>query len=253
MAIVALAGCSLERTDQSSREPLSTLIQSNGYVPFEIPRENWGPGTVLSFVDGHERMLAFDSECFALARNGLIGSTDSGSLAGSFPVDPNDSLDRSLSRKFREGVDVSAALQDSRVRSVNYAFAGEHADDVSTRLLENRLQKLNEDMREDCVSEISSGNAIVIERVLGVESIEYTFSDENGTFLPADAAILGLVGLTGDSASGFAGAEALSSRRPMQLGYRAVQFKSREGSDDSRLQVIGLSTEEIEQLRADSR
>ena len=45
---------------------LVSYVRALGYRPLAIPRDRWGPGTVIAFASGEERFIRFNQDCLDL-------------------------------------------------------------------------------------------------------------------------------------------------------------------------------------------
>lgn len=234
--------------------PLAKYVREHQYTPFEIPRGNWGVGTVLSFPKGAEELIQYNEDCLKLKMTKPSGpardiqSADAGLDATSYTISRSAALELALPKILSRVVDLGAAFNDARVVGVEVSFTEPKEYVVSTGRLRKRVPELVKEHADQCIEDIFNKDNIVVSRVLGVSSLQYSFRSKSGDILKLDAKLLNGMGLTGDAARNLEGSTSIEVKTPVLIGYRAYQFKAKGGLADSPVSIVELTPAQVRSL-----
>lgn len=249
MLAVAMAGCGTSKPDVEVGNTLADYVTQYHYTPFVIPRDSFGPGTIVAFEGKREEIKASNNDCLKLSLNQGFEETNVSIASTSYTVTSSTDLSAALAKGAIESVDLSGAFKDSRVKTVSIGFSDPKEVVASDISLDNRVKQLISDQNDGCVRRIFDARNYVIDRVLSVQSIRVEFKDASNQTIKLDAALLGKLGLNAQASSGLDGKADITANAMRMIGYRLWQYKSRGGMGSSEFERLPVDPARIRELR----
>jgi hypothetical protein len=236
---------------------LEGFIKSQKYEKFDISRENWGAGTVISFQKGTENIEWFNSECLGLIE--FDKSTNQGHIRETkvtlpdlkYSISSDASVEAKLANAFDKGTDVNGSLKDKRVASVKINLEKPVERAVSDGTMTQKIKQLFAN-DQDCAQKILEPGVFVIDRIIKLGGFSYSFLSDSNTELEIDAKVLDEMGVSTAVQNQFIGKSQMVSNEPRILGYRLYQYQVEGGLGESELVGKRVTLKQIAQLKKDS-
>jgi len=223
---------------------LDQFIKLYNYVPFNIPRDGDGIGTVISFKKKKETVIAAPNECFKLEK--LTIDTIRVNLPDyDYILSKQNDLEFNTGRVFGNNVKLTGALKNERVDSVKVSFS----DVFVVRATRISVERHMKDMDELCRKRALQKKNYLIERVLGVGSIKVSFYNKNGQEIKLDADLMDGIKLGNTFQRQFQGKSSLSFSEPRLIGYRIWDVDIELGLAETNYVMDSVSIDETLNLK----
>jgi hypothetical protein len=239
---------------------MADYIQGLGYQPLPIPRDRWGPGTVLTFDDkGEERIIWFNEQCLKLAAppfdSDPPGTAEVEVAASALPTFTLDQgrdaaaqvrLDKALGAQ----VDLDAAFADKRVRQVKIAVSKARQFVAPIGSVRERVKRAASRSLA-CVDDLHRPRNFIVYAALVFSDASFQFIGADETSLKLDAKLLGAIQAGPDLSAKMNGATALPINQPRIVGYKLLAVEDVEhGAAGSGFTLRPLSAADIARLKA---
>ncbi len=138
--VIVLSSFDQRKKVRKSKE-LDSFVKLYKYIPFNIPGDGDGVGTIVGFKRKAEAVIAAPNECFELST--LTIDTLKGSLPDyEYRLSKENDLEFNTGKIFGDNVKLSGAFKDGRVDSVKVKFSDVY-EIRSTRIsVERQLQTM---------------------------------------------------------------------------------------------------------------
>lgn len=241
---------------------MSDYIRSLGYRPLSIPVNEWGPGTVIRFVDGKERIVRFNEKCLKLKvpvlASGAKGTNDVKVADATLP-DEALAYDRSRSAtgsvefgKALEGnLNLGGALSDNLVSQIAITI-GEAKEFVAAEGDIKDSVKAIRASTASCSDDLADPKNYIVLSALVVGKSSVAFIGKNGSDLKIDSNLLKKLNASEDLIAKTAGHSSMNIPNYRIVGYQLFQVGVANGSAASVVSAHRLSLPEIDALIARS-
>ncbi len=214
VSIIISFSFSERRKIKKSRE-LDRFVKLYKFIPFNIPRDGDGVGTIIAFKKRAEVVIAAPNECLKLDQ--LTIDTLKGNLPNfEYSLSKKNDLEFNTGKIFGENIKLISAYKDKRVDSVKVNF--EDVFEIRTSRISVKKHIPNIDSL--CIKETVKKKNYLIERVLGVGSISISFYNKSGTEIELDVSLMDEIKLGDNFKEEFQGKSSLVFNEPRLIGYR---------------------------------
>jgi hypothetical protein len=241
--IIGLSSFDQRKKIRKSKE-LDSFVKLYKYVPFNIPRDGDGVGTIVRFKRKAEAVIAAPNECFELSS--LTIDTLKGTLPNyEYRLSKENDVEFNTGKIFGDNVNLSGAFKDGRVDSVMVKFTDVY-EVRSTRIsVERQLQTMD----KLCKKRALQKKNYLIERVLGVGAIEVKFYNRNGKEIKIDLNLMDDMKIGYQLKKEFNGQYSLSFSEPRLIGYRLWDIDIEVGFAETSLVLDSLDIEKTLDLK----
>lgn len=264
---IALASCETkpeEKPNVTSQVTLDEYVSGLKYTPFELPRADWGMGTIITFEDGAEKIQAFNSDCLNLEKNDAGYKPSPVSIPETtYGIANLTKFGARLAEGAIDGLNIGGAFENKNIDTVAISFTQSNEETISRirmqSVIESLVAKANDDTQEqsirenarNCIGLMNSSTNFVIDRVLAVDGLSVKFKDKNRRAIALDADILGKVGLGGAAGNALVGQTNIKAKDGTRrlLGYRTYKVTFKGGFVDSEVILDPVSQSEIMTLK----
>jgi len=253
-----LSGCAGDlATGVGPGRQLGDYVRQQGYQPLKIPRDRWGPGTVVSFdANGDENIVMFNDQCVRFAEPRFDTSADTpdvrvanSSLTNmSFSRDRTAGLDIALEKGVSPNVDVSAAFNDQRVHKVEVKI-GTARQFVTSDLTMTEKMKVLLGANTDCAQQLIREGNYVIDDVLVVGDSSFSFSGSGNTTLKLDLALLKAINVNPALTAKYEGKSELPVTEPRIIGYKLYKLGAKLGMAGTLITATRVNPAQIAALK----
>lgn len=235
VAAVAVLLWGSQRPNATSN--LYDYISDLKYTPFDIPRDKWGVGTVISIEsDGSENIIWKNSECLQLTtkKTAILNSTPDIDTAevtlpsNRYQITRGANLEVSLAKSISPDLKLDGAFDDNRVNSVEITIEGPKEATASDGTIKRRIVAFTE-AGESCIEDIFREGNYVIDRVLSLEGFAFSFKTSSQTDLSLDADIMNEIHLDPKLQAELQGKSTLTSNKSRVVGYRLFKMEIEPG------------------------
>ncbi|PIB26444.1 hypothetical protein [Maribacter sp. 4G9] len=242
-----LISCGAKKNLRKSKE-LDKFVKTYKYVPFEIPRDGDGVGTLITYnKDGSEAVVAALSDCFVKG-NLNIEKLPSDLPNYTYVLSKTDSVSIDAGKIFGDKVNLKGALKSTKVDSVKVEFKDVFQVRVTRITVEKELKRIVES-NALCVEKSYDKNNYFIERVLGANEIEVSFFNNSGIQIPVDVDILNEIDIDNSFVKEVNGNSVLSMDKPRYIGYRLWSISGKPGFGDTPIKIQEVSNEKALKLK----
>jgi hypothetical protein len=224
---------------------LQEYLKTYKYVVFVPPRQNVSVGTIVNFSSGFESVVS--SKCVPVdkvkpSEPAPVGLTDrTGTLdrtigiAGSFAkaLDPN--------------IDLKGAYNDARVQKITV----EISEPTETHIESNDLKEYIAGLQPSspCARSMANKKNRVLESLLEIKGITYSFYDKDGKKINLDASLLKSINLSPSYQKNFENTDSLKLDKPIYIGYRAWKVTVLPGGVKNKVTLDETAPEDIAELK----
>jgi len=246
VCMLILSGCA-----HDSVGPLKKYLEQHNYTSFNPPRSADGAATIVDFKNGSESLVARAKQCLLSTSDIKVDRRDVAIAKTSYELTTDYGLELSLPKAILKDVDLAAAIGRNGVEKVSIALEKPFEDTISRYDVIQYLSTLAQNTT--CFELFSDDDNLLLNQVLGVKGIEYSFQDKNNTVIRLTAEILNSINVSPALTAGYVGKSSLSVDQEVLIGYRAWQITESAGVIGSPLDIEELSSENIEDLRNASK
>lgn len=210
---------------------LASYVEELGYQPLKIPRDHWGPGTIVAFDEhGAEKIVWFNSQCLKLSTPPLDSAPEEGmdvEVADSSL--PNTTLDRSrgakadvsLEKALGPDVDLGAAFDDQRLRRVAITINKARQFVTSTGSVSAKAKRLAAGS-QDCANDLVRTGHFIIYDALVISDGNFQFYGADNTLLKLDAGLLSRIKATPNLTAALTGSTTVPISQARIVGYKLL-------------------------------
>lgn len=245
---IMLIGCSRRVTTNFAKpNELERLIKTYEFIPFNIPRDGDGVGTLITFEKGKEAVIASVEECFDESKlnlkllDGTIPNYD-------YTIEVSDTSSFSPGQIFGDYVTLNSALRGNKVKKIKVEFNGLFEQRVSRQSVENQLEGIKE-TNLACLKNLTNEKHFLIERVLGARELTITLQDEQDRTISLDSDILEEINVDSKYVRNLNGNNILTFSEPRFIGYRIWQIEAEGGMGAPEIEIKELTSEEILRMK----
>lgn len=253
LALVLCSACSSSNQPSSLARPtaLNDYLRVHRYTPFDLPRDNWGTGTLIRFEDGTERIVATRSQCFALAPS----AEDSSRVAMtnvSYDLSRSDSLELNIGKLLGDQVEVRNVFGAGQVGRVRITLADPFRVVIPEMSIRRHIAALGASNANDCLEALTHRDHYLISEIIGVKGVQYEFFDRSNSRVNVNADLIGRMGLTGQSRAVTEGRSTLNVDGTMYLAYRIYRVGTRGGYLATDIVLDSIPPAQVMQIKAAS-
>lgn len=224
---VFATGCATDIEDTPDRANVTALkryADDNNYVPFDLPRDDWGPGTIIAIENGAEDIKAFNDQCFRLAKGTDYREASATIPNMSYKISRDNKLEAGLAKGVVRDIDITGAYQDSRVSEVTFTSTDPKEETASQLTMDMRVEQLIQEQNEGCLRQVFAENNYVIDRVLTLGTFAFSFKDKQGRTIKLDATLAEALGIKFGNTVGLEGKSEIKSDGERMVGYRLYKY-----------------------------
>ncbi|HEY6139965.1 MAG TPA: hypothetical protein VI670_19590 [Thermoanaerobaculia bacterium] len=239
LALFVLSGC-------ETASPLASYLKRNGFESFTPPRTKDGVGTIVDFKDKTESVVVSpdppDPRC--MTADVVSPSRQVVALPKlEYTLSRDWGVELSLPNSVIEGIDLSGAFSDHRVKTVRIQITDPYDIRITRDSVIRYFASLSQDDR--CRTYLLDPENFLINRVLGASGVRYEFADDSGRALKLDAELGAKLKLSPTASQKYVGKEALNIEAPILIGYRAWRVTKAQGLVGEPIRLQDLSASEI--------
>ena len=245
VSILTIANCQA----QNGLQGLKDYLRTNKYVVFVPPRQNVTVGTIVNFSSGFESVIS--SKCVPAdkvkpSEPAAVGLTD---LTGT--LDRTIGFEGSFTKAFDPSIDLKGAYSDARVRKITV----EISEPTETHIESNDLKEYVASLKPGtpCARTMSNKKNLVLENLLEIKGINYSFYDKDGKKINLDAGLLKAIKLSPSYQKNFENTDTLKLDKPIYIGYRAWKVTVLPGGVKDKVNVKEATPDEIAKLKASAK
>lgn len=236
----------------NAQSVLQNFVAQSKFEPFDVPRANWGVGTVISFnEDGSDNIIWKNRECLKLVHQKSVGAGeeyDIETTAISLPtsryvIDKNATLEFSLAKIFSPTTNVKAALQDSRVAHIEIDFSNPVTDNVSDGVVEAKIKQLSI-QNNACVDKIFEPGVYMIDEVISLTRFSYRFLDKQNDVISLDAGLVNKMNVASSASQAFIGSSELQANDSRYIGFKLFQYQLEGGMAEAKIVATRVAPNE---------
>lgn len=224
---------------------LREYLKQYKYVIFVPPRQNASLNTVITFEKGVEAIVT--SRCIPEdkvppsepASVGLAGRTDN--------FTSKKGVEGSFAQAVNPNIDLSGAFSDGRVSRVTVQIAGPKESHIESKDLLDYVASLP--AGDPCKAALTNDRNLVLENLLSIDGIKYTFLDKDDRSIKLDLSLLKALHLSPTRQRTSENNEVLELDTPIVLGYRAWKVSRIPGAVRERFDLAELGADEIADFR----
>ncbi len=232
------------RKNVRKSKELERFVETYKYVPFNIPRNGDGVGTIVTFKRKTESVIAAPGECLDLEL--LTIDTLEGSLPDfDYTLSKENNLEFNSGKVFGNEVNLIAALNNESVDSVRVRFE----DVFEIRTSRISVERQISEMEKLCQKRILHKKNYVIERVLGVGSISIAFLNKSGKEISLTGSLMDEIKLKAEIKRKFEGQNILAFEEPRLIGYRIWDVGLKLGFAEKSYSADSVDIEKTIQLK----
>jgi len=238
--------CFIFLISSCAKTPIQKYLETNKYEAFTIPRDDWGAGTIINYNAGSEEIVALNKNCLK-----MIPDSSAVVLSSySYTLTRSNTVELSLAKVLNEQLDLKGAFNNARVKKVNIQLIKAKEKVLPVITVKERIKNIDNEGNVMCLNEILSNKNVIIMRTLSVDSLVYTFLDDNNTSITMDANFLKNINANTTIKSAFEGKTELRIQKTTYIGYRAREFTSGSGLLEGKIDAKEeLSPTEIEKRK----
>ena len=257
--IIALLALSASGGAEAKKpQSLDDFIKSLGFEPFHPPRTADGLGAVISFDrKGRESIESQPGGCLDPVSAGALPNNDPVAVAAlDYKVTTGNKFGATVAGDAVAkaiGVsefDASAAIGTDRVSAISVKLTKPYRNRLVRANAMTQVRTKAKDLT--CAAVLASKKNLIIQSILGAQSISYTFTDNGGRQINLTLKLLKALGLSADMQKKYEGKGSLDIAGNVLLGYNAWQASTLAGLETSASSLIEVSPKNIERLRADA-
>lgn len=248
ISFLTAVGCSQKVTDRLAKQgELERLLKTHDFIPFNIPRDGDGVGTLITFDKGQEAVVAAIEECFDQSElnikklNASISNYD-------YVIEAIDTSSLNPGQIFGENVTLNSILKGSKVKKIKVEFNNLFEQRVSRQSIQEQLNKIKE-QNLTCLKNITNERNFLIERVLGAGGMTISLVDEKDRTVDFDSEILKEINIDSKYVRDFNGNSVLAFNSPRYIGYRIWQVEAEGGMGTPEIAIRDLSNEQILKMK----
>lgn len=237
---------------------LVAYVRSLGYRPLQIPRDQWGPGTLITLDNGEERIVRFNDGCLHLKVPQVMAKATPTPDVGVAQISlPQVSLDYGRSRSAAGDVELEKAL-DARLQ-VRGAFDDTQVGQIVVSIGDAEQFVAPEGVVRDqakwvgtrglsCTGDLADSKTYVIYDVLVIGDSQIGFLGKDGARLKLNAKLMKKIGADENLTSSQEGRSALKIPAHRIVGYKVMQVGIHNGLAQSQVSVEKLSLQDLDRL-----
>lgn len=231
---------------------LQKFIEERDYVPFVVPRDSLGVGTMIDFQAGVESLVdSGDTGICLTEKNGVKWyDTKAGLETTEYEITRDNKLELNLGKILGDEVKVEGAFRDARVKKVRIELVEPFERRIAKIDVKQFLGTIDDS--SPCYTFLRDRElgVFVIHSVLGANAIRYQFLSDTSTALTLDAKVLEEMDIRGETNRKYVGKDSLSVDFPILIGYRAWEAYQLPGAARTMFGVRELTASQLTALRA---
>ncbi len=210
-------------------KPHKKYIVDHDYTPFTIFRDGDGVGTIITFKDGFESLIATKDRCLTKLE---IDTLKVDLPDFSYTLESKNKQELSASKFINDKIELSEAFKSGAVKKVKVEFIDPFEIRLQRIDVDAQLQKMASSGNGSelaCLDAIINKENLLIERTLGAKKVKYSFLNDQNQEIILDAKFMENINLTNDLQRKYSGSTSIDIDFPILIGYRAWNISSSPG------------------------
>lgn len=228
---------------QNPQNELSNFIKQYDFVPFKTPRASDGVGTLITFDNKAEAVVASLGDCF-VPRVLNIEKFDSEISNYQYTISANDTVNFDTGRIFGNDTNLYSVFGRFNVKKIEVKFTDTFEERVTRISVERQLDSISSN-DQLCLQKLTNNKNYFIERVLGANQLSIVFKDSLNSVIDIDAKLLKEIEVNSSFVKDVAGQSTLQFNEPRYIGYRAWQIDYESGFTGAKSNIYKIKPNEF--------
>jgi hypothetical protein len=234
---------------QNGLKGLQDYLKTYKYVTFVPPRQNVSVGTIVNYSSGFESVVS--SKCIPADKVKATDPAPVGLTDRTGTLDRTVGFEGSFARALDPHVDLKGAYNDVRVQKISI----EITDPTESHIESNDLKEYVATLQpgSQCARTMTNRKNRVLESLLEIKGITYSFYDKDGKKISLDATLLTAIKLSPSYHRDFENKDSLKLDKPIFIGYRAWKVTSLPGAVKPKIELEESGPGEIADLKGSAK
>jgi len=244
-AVVAIFLIAQVCSAQDGLKGLKDYLKQYKYNLFVPPRQNVVLDTVVNYDAGYESVVT--TKCIPADKVPPSVPSAVALTARTGNVSRTLGLEGGFAHALDPDINVSGAYSDSRVQKVVVEIADPRETHIESKDLKDFIATLN--AADSCAKIMVNKKNRVLESLLLISGVKYTFYDKSGKNLKLDLALLKAIKLAPKYQKDYENTDSLDVKVPIVIGYRAWKVREIPGAVRNLVVLEESDPAEIERLK----
>ena len=237
LSIILLSSCATNKPE------LNKIVKKYDFIPFKIPRNSDGVGTLITFDNKSEAVVATLTDCFQ-PNNLTIDTIQSTVSNYSYQITKNDTINFDTGSIFGNKASLNSVFSKFGVRNIDVNFSDTFVVRVSRISVERQLDSIKSN-DQLCIKKLNDKNNFFIERVLGARALSIVLKDSSNRAITFDTKVLNEINIDNSHVKNLAGVSTLVFNEPRLIGYRTWKINMEQGFSGDKLEISPVENSEL--------